>query len=121
MKKTTLVIGASLNTERYSNKAIKSLRHHDFPVIAYGLKNGMVGDVSISTSWNENWDVDTVTLYVQPERQVALYSAIIHLKPRRVIFNPGTENPEFQQLLLQSGIQFENACTLILLSIHQYA
>lgn len=116
----TLVIGASLNEERYSNKAIKMLREYSHKVVAYGLKEGMVLDVNISKDWMSYEDIDTVTLYLNPTRQVELYDDIIKLNPRRVIFNPGTENEEFVQLLSTHHIKSEEACTLVLLRTNQY-
>lgn len=118
--KNTLVIGASTNPDRYSYKAIKSLRNYGYSVVAFGLRKGNVGDTEIATEWNPNWEIDTVTIYVNPTLQVAFYAAIIALKPKRVLFNPGTENPEFVALLAANSIAFENACTLVLLSIDEY-
>lgn len=118
--KSTLVIGASTNPERYSFKAITQLRAHGHPVIAFGLRSGRVKDVEIETAWNENWIVDTVTLYLNPGLQVPLYDKIIALKPKRVIFNPGTENADFVELLEEKGIEAEYACTLVMLSIGNY-
>ncbi len=116
----TLVLGASVNPARYSYKAIEALREHGHEVIAFGLKAGQVKDVSIVTEWDSTWQVDTVTLYVGPQNQENSYQKIMNLNPRRVIFNPGTENDEFEALLRQSGIQCEIACTLVLLSIGNY-
>lgn len=121
MKQQTLVIGASTNPERYSNKAIKLLRQKDFTVIAFGPKSGMVDDVEIHTRWDDRWEIDTVTLYINPEKQLEYYDLILALAPRRVLFNPGTENALFQHKLQLAGIETENVCTLILLSIGQYA
>lgn len=82
----TLVIGASLNPERYSFKAVEMLRHFGHEVTAFGPKTGSIGDVLIENTWDENWKIDTVTLYLNPERQIAFYEKIITLKPQRVIF-----------------------------------
>jgi predicted CoA-binding protein len=120
MKNTTLVIGASLNPNRYSNIAIKRLRGKELPTFALGLRNGKVLDVIIDTEKLPYEDVDTVTLYLNPKRQVEYYNYIIGLKPRRVIFNPGTENMEFVKLLKENNIASEIACTLVLLSTNQY-
>lgn len=118
--KNTLVIGASSNPERYSFRAIMSLRAKNHPVIAYGLKTGTVAGVTIETEWNPDWLIDTVTLYLNPARQEAFYDRVLALHPRRVIFNPGTENPVFEELLHKAGIETEEACTLVLLSLGQY-
>ena len=118
--KNTLVIGASLNPQRYSNLAIIRLRQHQHPVIAIGLKPGTIADVMIETGQPACVDIDTVTLYINPARQKEYYEYIISMKPLRVIFNPGTENPVFEKMLKDAGIQTMEACTLVLLSIKQY-
>jgi len=120
MNKKTLVIGASLKPERYSNIAIKRLTENKVETVAFGLKRGEVSGVSIDTELMPYKDLHTVTLYLNPQRQKSYYDYIIGLNPKRVIFNPGTENPEFQNLLKQKNIVFEEACTLVLLSINQY-
>ena len=120
MKKKTLVIGASEKPERYSNKAIVALRNHGHPVVAIGLRQGKVVDVGIDTEKKPYQDVDTVTMYVGPGHQPAFYDYVIGLRPRRVIFNPGTENKVFSEQLKVAGIQYEEACTLVLLSIGAY-
>jgi len=120
MNKRTLVIGASLKPERYSNIAIKRLRSYNHEVKAFGLKSGTVEDVSIDTELMPYKDIDTVTLYLNPHRQKPYYDYIIGLNPKRIIFNPGTENPEFYNILEQHNIDYEVACTLVLLSTGQY-
>lgn len=120
MQIKTLVLGASLKPNRYSNYVIQRLVTHDHEVFAYGLKEGEVDGVSIDTELKAYKDIDTVTLYLNAKRQVAYYDYIIKLKPNRVIFNPGTENPEFYKLLKEHNIEFEIACTLVLLSTNQY-
>mgnify|MGYP005991082443 CR=1 FL=1 len=120
MKKNTLVLGASVNTERYSNKAIRKLRANKIEVFAIGVKKGTVLDVSIEVEKLQFKDVNTVSLYLNPTRQKEYYEYIIGLKPKRVIFNPGTENAEFEKILDQNNISTEVACTLVLLSIKQY-
>ncbi|WP_323789393.1 CoA-binding protein [Psychroserpens sp.] len=120
MNKKTLVIGASLKPQRYSNIAIKKLVNHNYEVVAFGLREGSVSGVEIETKLMPYNDVHTVTLYLNPERQKAVYDYIISLRPERVIFNPGTENSEFQKVLQQNNIFFEEACTLVLLSTNQY-
>lgn len=118
--KKTLVLGASLKQNRYSNIAIRRLKDKGHEVKAFGLKQGTVNGVAIDTDLQPYEHIDTVTLYLNPHRQPAFYDYIIGLKPRRVIFNPGTENPEFYQLLDASNIKYEVACTLVLLGINQY-
>lgn len=120
MKKKTLVLGASLNPSRYSNLAINRLVKHGQPTVAIGLRKGEVNGVEIQTEKIPFEDIDTVTLYMNAKRQVEYYDYIISLNPERVIFNPGTENPELYDQLRQNGIDFENACTLVMLSSNQY-
>jgi hypothetical protein len=120
MKNRTLVIGASTNPNKYSNIAIKRLRDQEFLVVAIGLKKGKVLDVVIEDEKQDFLNIDTVTLYLNPKRQEEYYEYIISLKPRRVIFNPGTENIEFVKQLQENNIEAEVACTLVLLSINEY-
>lgn len=118
--KKTLVFGASLKPERYSNMAVVRLRAAGVETIAFGLRNGLVSGVDVKTNLNGFKDIHTVTLYLNPKRQEEYYQDIIDLAPQRVIFNPGTENPEFYALLEQNGIEAEVACTLVLLATNQY-
>ena len=120
MKKKTLVLGASLNTDRYSNIAINRLRSYDHPVVAIGLREGEVAGVTLSVEKEDFKDIDTVTLYLNPSRQEEYYEYIISLKPKRVVFNPGTENPNFYTLLKENKIESEVGCTLVLLGTNQY-
>lgn len=118
--KKTVVLGASENTERYSNKAIHRLRSYQHPVVAIGKRKGKVEDVEILTEQPEIKDVDTVTLYLNPANQKPYYDYIMSLKPRRIIFNPGTENEELERLAAQEGINVLEACTLVMLGTGQY-
>lgn len=120
MKKTTLVLGASPNKNRYSNRAVAQLRAKDFPVIAYGIKSGDIADVKINLTLEKWEDVDTISLYLSPKNQSDFYDYIVDLNPNRVIFNPGTENPELETILEENGIDYEVACTLVLLSLGAY-
>ena len=120
MKKKTLVVGASEKPERYSNKAIKALLAHGHPVVAIAPREGKVDEVTFDTERINYPNVDTVTMYVGPRHQPDFYDYVIGLRPRRVIFNPGTENREFSEKLIVKGIQAEEACTLVLLSIGAY-
>lgn len=118
--KKTLVIGASENPSRYSYMAINSLLRHNHHVVAIGTKAGQVLGIKIETDKVPFSDIDTVTLYINPLIQKEYYDYIIGLKPRRIIFNPGTENHELEKLAQQKGIKTEEACTLVLLSTNQY-
>ena len=120
MNKKTLVLGASLKEQRYSNIAINRLVRYGHEVKAFGLREGEVAGTSIDTELHDYKDIDTVTLYLNPIRQQQYYDYVIGLNPKRVIFNPGTENPEFYKLLSQNNIEYEVACTLVLLSTNQY-
>ena len=118
--KKTLVLGASDNPSRYSFLAVTRLRNHQHPVVAIGRREGMVADVAIHKDHPAVADVDTVTLYLNPSHQREYYDYILSLQPRRIIFNPGTENPELEQLAREKGIEALEACTLVLLSTNQY-
>ncbi len=118
--KTTMVLGASTNPERYSYKAITSLKRHNHQVLAIGMKSGKVEGVEILHTIPSNEKIHTVSLYLGSTNQAPYFNDIIQLKPERVIFNPGTENEEFQELLTQNNINFEESCTLVLLSTGQY-
>jgi hypothetical protein len=120
MARRTLVLGASSNSERYAYKAIKRLVEAGNEVIAFAPRDGVVGNVVFETTWNPNWNIDTITLYINPSRQDAYYQAILELKPKRVLFNPGTENADFADHLANAGIEVLEACTLVLLATHQY-
>ena len=115
-KKKTLVIGASIKKERFSNKAIRLLRQHNHPVEAIGLKEGKIGDVKFKTGSPRLSDIHTVTLYLKPELQHQYYSYIEELKPKRVIFNPGTENDELNRILSDKGVEVIENCTLVMLN-----
>ena len=115
-----LVIGASLKPYRYSNLAIKSLKKYGYHAAAVGLRSGEVEGVKIETERKNFRDVDTILLYLNPDRQKELYDYLIGLKPRRIIFNPGTENAEFEEKARKSGIETVEACSLVLLTTGQY-
>ena len=120
MDKKTLVIGASENPVRYSYLAIQSLRKHGNDVVALAKRMGKVADVAIQTEFPKSEDVHTVTLYVGAQRQSEYYTQLLELNPKRVIFNPGTENSELVSKLEEKGIETIEACTLVMLSTGQY-
>lgn len=118
--KRTLIIGATSNPSRYSFMAIQKLKAYGHPVLLIGRRAGSALGEEIhveKVKWN---DVDTVTLYINPTHQPDYYDYITSLNPKRVIFNPGTENPQFENILLTKNIVPVRACTLVLLSIGQY-
>uniref|UniRef100_UPI00404A1A24 CoA-binding protein n=1 Tax=Flavobacterium sp. TaxID=239 RepID=UPI00404A1A24 len=118
--KKTLVLGASTNPERYAYKAIQMLLANEQSVLAIGQKPGTIENVTIQTKMIPLSQINTVTLYLNPLRQRDYYNYIINANPKRVIFNPGTENPEFYELLKLNNIEVEVACTLVLLATKQY-
>jgi hypothetical protein len=118
--KKTLVLGASDNPQRYSYLAVNRLRSKGHPVVAIGKKPAKVGDVDVDTEKKAFPEVDTVTLYLNSRTQQQYYDYILSLHPKRIIFNPGAENPELQRLARANGIEPMEACTLVLLSTGQY-
>ncbi len=120
MKNKTLVLGASENPERYSNRAILKLLTKGHNVVAIGNKVGEVNNVPITKATPPMDDIDTVTLYLNPINQQPYYDYILSLKPRRIIFNPGTENDELEERAAKAGIEVQEACTLVLLGTGQY-
>lgn len=118
--KKTLVLGASSNPNRYSYLAINRLIAHQHSVIAIGNKKGMVGNVVIGDEKIAVENVDTITLYLNPSNQKPYYDYIVALKPKRIIFNPGTENDELEDLAKNAGIETIEACTLVMLGTNQY-
>jgi len=120
MNKKTLVIGASLNPNRYSYLAIQKLIANAIEVRALGRKEGEVFNVKIHALKKVFKDIHTITLYLNQKNQVEFYTYILEINPKRVIFNPGTENIELEKLLSKSKIAFERSCTLVLLGIGEY-
>ncbi|MFY0252441.1 CoA-binding protein [Chitinophaga sp. 30R24] len=119
-KKLTVVLGASPNPDRYSNIAVNSLKAHQHPVVAIGKRAANIGDTPILTTLLPLEKVDTITLYLNPAAQKEYYDYILQLQPRRIIFNPGTENEELEAIARQHQIQPIEACTLVLLSTGQF-
>jgi len=116
----TLIIGASSNPERYAYLAAERLLAHGYEIELIGKRPDVIFDRMIDIEKKDFEDIDTVTLYISDKFQPEYYEYIISLNPRRVIFNPGTENPEFEELLIQNDIHVEEACTLVLLATTQY-
>lgn len=119
-QKKTLVLGASTNPGRYSFLAINRLSAHNHPVVAVGLREGQVGNVEIKKGQPQEEGIDTVTLYMNPTNQKPYYDYILGLNPKRIIFNPGTENDELEEMAREKGIDPIEACTLVMLSTGQY-
>lgn len=118
--KRTLVIGATPKMDRYSFKAAQLLQEHNHEVIPYGIKKGTIGTLEIQNQWPEKESFDTITLYINPKLQEQYNQKIIDLNPKRIIFNPGTENEELVRIAQKKEIQTLNACTLVLLRTNQY-
>ena len=118
--KKTLVLGATTKPDRYAFKAITMLVEKGHSVLAIGQNQGEVAGIKIYTKQIPLANIDTVTLYLNPLRQRDYYNYIIETKPKRVIFNPGTENPELEKLAASKGIEAVEACTLVMLATHQY-
>ncbi|WP_420148849.1 CoA-binding protein [Spirosoma sp.] len=116
----TLVVGATEKPGRYATLAADSLLRHGHQIELLGLRAGMVNGHPIQTGQPDLENIDTVTMYVGARNQTELYDYIKGLKPRRVIFNPGAENPEFERQLKEEGIEPIEACTLVMLSIGTY-
>ncbi|MGM9477956.1 CoA-binding protein [Pedobacter sp. GSP4] len=118
--KKTLIIGASPDPNRYAYKAAHMLKRFNHDIVNVGIKKGEVAGVEIERPGEIYSDIDTVTLYIGPPLQAQYHDYILETKPKRVIFNPGTENYELEKLLDQHGIEPVEACTLVLLSTGQY-
>ncbi|MCD4711099.1 MAG: CoA-binding protein [Bacteroidales bacterium] len=119
-RKITLVLGASPNPVRFSHKAVKSLLRHDQEVVAVGFKEGLIVDEEIQVGMPHIDGVHTVSIYIGSSRQSDYYDYVISLKPKRVIFNPGTVNPEFMARLQREGIEPLAECMLVLLHEEEY-
>lgn len=120
--KKTVVVGATDNPARYAFRAAHMLKEHGHEVVPVGIKKGEVAGETILNirEFPKIEEVDTLTLYLGPQNQPEYYEYLLSLKPKRIIFNPGTENTELEKLAKDKGIETEEACTLVLLSTHQY-
>ncbi len=120
--KRTVIIGATTNPSRYAYVAAGMLTEYKHEIIPIGIKKGEVNGTSILDICQRPpvSDVDTITLYIGPQHQPEHYDYLLRLKPKRVIFNPGTENPEFEKMVEESGAEALEACTLVLLRSGQY-
>jgi len=119
-KKVVLVLGASEKNWRYSQMAVLRLKEYDHSVLAVGRKAGNIDDTDILTEFPTRKDIDTITVYLSIAHQVMYQDMIMALHPKRVIFNPGAENPEFEERMKKEGIEVLDACTLVMLSIGQF-
>lgn len=115
-----LVLGASQNPNRYSYLAASKLVEKGYSPLLLSIKEGTVAGIAFSKNWPLDADIDTVTVYLSPNNQEPYMDLIFNSKPKRVIFNPGAENPIFHKALKDRGINAINACTLVLLSTQQF-
>ena len=113
--KKTVVLGASPNPARFSHRMVASLVKHGKDVVPVGFRKGAIAGVHIVIGKPEIKDVHTVALYLGPDRQPDFYDYIISLKPARIIFNPGTYNPELFKLAQKQGIDTVIDCALVML------
>ena len=116
----TMVVGASENENRYSYKAIQLLNKYGHEIVALSNKKGRIGNIEFETEKKDFKNIDTISLYINQYIQTEYFDYIIRIKPRRVIFNPGTENEALMNLLSRNSISFIEACTLVLLRTAQY-
>ena len=118
--KKTLIVGASNNPERYAYKAANALTKHGHEIVNIGTKSGNVAGVEIQNGKPTIAGLNTITLYIGAAHQPDMYDYLLGLKPKRIIFNPGTENPAFEKMAKEKGIVVLEACTLVLLATGQY-
>ncbi len=118
--KKTLILGATTNKERYAYLAANKLVNNGHMIVNVGIKEGTVAGVKIEPPIKIHLDIDTITLYISAKNQPEYYNYILETHPKRIIFNPGTENPELQKKAQKQGIEVLEACTLVLLSTNQY-
>ena len=120
--KKTLIVGASPNPSRYAYLAAHRLAGHGHEIVPIGIKKGEVAGKEILDLRKrpELKDIDTITLYINPRHQVEWEDYLLSLKPRRIIFNPGTENPRFSAIAKEQGVATEEGCTLVMLSADTY-
>ena len=120
MSKKTIVLGASPHAERYSNRAVLQLKKYGHEVIAIGNAGGEIDGVILQTGKPMEYGVDTISLYLNPKHQAEWYAYILSVHPRRILFNPGAENEQLEQIAAAHGIQTDESCTLVLLTTGQY-
>jgi predicted CoA-binding protein len=118
--KKTIVLGATPDSSRYAYLAANRLVARGYEIVNVGIKTGEVAGVPIEKPEIIHDDIDTITLYVGPQNQPPLYDYIMKTHPKRIIFNPGTENSELRRMANEKGIETEYACTLVMLSVGDY-
>lgn len=120
--KLTLVVGATDNPERYAYLAAEMLQNKGFDFIPIGIKKGKVlgKEILDLRQVPDLKEIHTITLYLGPQNQSEWINYLIGLKPARILFNPGTENPLFFQKATETGIDAQNVCTLVMLTTGQF-
>lgn len=118
--KKTVVIGASPNEQRYSYRAVQMLVKAGHDVIPLGKRKGNIEGQEIITDFEHHHSIDTITMYVGAHNQSEYYDYIMNLNPKRIIFNPGAENPELKKMAEDKGIEAIEACTLVMLQLRNY-
>jgi len=116
----TVVLGATDNPGRYAYLAANRLVRHGHPIVPVGRKKGTVAGIPIRRDFPDDEEIDTITMYLNPRNQEMYYDQILAASPRRIIFNPGSENPVLKKQALAKGITVEEACTLVMLSVGNY-
>ena len=118
--KKTMVLGATTNPERYAYRAVVRLVMHGHEVVPVGVRFGEIDGIPILQGQPNISDIDTISLYLGPDRQQAYYDYLLSLHPKRIVFNPGTENPALTKRAEEQGIEVVEGCTLVMLSIGTY-
>ncbi|HNQ59309.1 MAG TPA: CoA-binding protein [Bacteroidales bacterium] len=118
--KPTVVLGVSRNPERMANQAVEALLNHGHPVYAIGKEDFIWGKIVVHSTWDQAVDIHTVSIYLRPELQKVHQQRILSVNPQRIIFNPGTYNPELAIAASERGIEILEECTLVLLSSGQF-
>jgi len=118
--KKTLVFGASPNPSRFAFRAVGRLLEHNYEVVPLGIRKGKIHGLDIELEQKQFKDIHTITMYMGAQRQEPYLDYLLSLKPKRIIFNPGAENPQFSAMAEQHGIEVIDACTLVMLSIGNY-
>lgn len=119
-KLKTLVLGATNNPGRYAYLAVSRLVRNGHPVIAVGRSGGIVEGISIQPDFPADNDIHTISMYLNARNQEMYVAHILEVLPRRIIFNPGSENPVLEKQARAKGIIVEEACTLVMLATGSY-
>ncbi len=118
--KNVAILGASDDKDRYSYMAFRLLKDHGYLPVPIHPSLGEIEGEKVFKSLSEAPSADTLTLYVNPKISSQMMADIIKFGAKRVIFNPGTENPELREKLHQNGVEVLEACTLVMLKTGQF-